>query len=96
MKMKKMMMAILAASLFASMPVMAAEHGAQHDAQCQRDCEMLVRNCGLEVDTLQQKISKLEHAVRNDGDKYTSDELQQLKHNLEDAKEMLHSLERGA
>lgn len=96
--MKKSIMILLAVSMLAaSVPALATEHKAgQHDAKCQRECEMLVRNCSLEVDTIQQKIQKLQFAIQNNAGKYTSQELNSLKDDLEDAQTMLANIERGA
>ena len=72
--MKKNLVILMAVSLFAvAAPAMAEEmqhHGASHQAmddQCARECDMLLKNCALEVDTIQQKITKLQAAIKNEG-----------------------------
>lgn len=98
--MKKKLIILMAASLFAaSVPAMAMEHGEaktqQQKEQCQKDCDMLMKNCLHEVDSIQQRIQKLQQAVRNDGNTYTRDQLNKLKLDLENAQKTLTNLERG-
>lgn len=96
--MKKLMMILMAATLLAaSMPAFAAPHGGSHDpadVQCAKDCEMLLKNCALEVDTIQQKITKLRAAIEKDGaDQQKLAEIKVLKLKLEDAEATLRTLE---
>ena len=99
--MKKTMVILMATSLFAAtVPAMAMDmdHGKmqgqqQMDAQCVKDCDLLLRDCGQEVDTIQQKIQKLQSAVQNKGNAYTRDQLTKLKQQLKDAKDTLQTLE---
>jgi seryl-tRNA synthetase len=96
--MKKLMMILMAATLLAaSMPAFAATHGGSHDpadVQCAKDCEMLLKNCALEVDTIQQKITKLRAAIKKDGaDQQKLAEIKVLKQKLEDAEATLKALE---
>lgn len=98
--MKKTMMILVAAALFAgSVPVMAAEQGAvktsQMDEQCRKDCDMLIRNCGQEVDSIQQRIQKLQHAIKSNASTYTREQLNKLKDSLENAQRTLSNIERG-
>lgn len=99
--MKKTMVILMATSLFAAaVPAMAMDmdHGSmqsqqQGDDQCGKDCDLLLRNCGQEVNTIQEKIQKLQSAVQNNNSAYTRDQLTKLKQQLKDAKETLRSLE---
>lgn len=97
--MKKVLMALVAASLFTSaLPSFAATHGGSHDpsdVQCARDCEMLLRNCSQEVQSIQEKIRSLEAAIREEGatpDKRSN--LATLNRKLAEAKAILEELER--
>ncbi len=100
--MKKTMVILMATSLFAaSVPAMAMDmdHGSmqsqQHgDAQCGKDCDMLLENCGQEVDSIQEKIHKLQSAVQDKNSSYTRDQLNKLKQQLKDAKDTLETLEK--
>jgi len=99
--MKKTIVILMATSLFAAaVPAMALDHVSmhnhqQHDDQCAKDCDLLLRNCSQEVDTIQQRIQKLQSAIQNKGNTYTLDQLKKLKQKLEDAKETLSGLESG-
>ena len=99
--MKKTMIILMAASLFAaSVPAMAMDHGAmnnstQMDEQCQKECDMLIKNCAQEVDSIQQRIQKLQTALQSKGNTYTRDQLKKLQQNLEDAQTTLVNIQRG-
>jgi peptidoglycan hydrolase CwlO-like protein len=97
--MKKSIIILMALSMFAvSVPAFAAEHehGASHDkmdAQCIKDCELLIRNCALEVDSLQQKIKRYQEAIKKDGaTQETREELQKIQKKLNEANETLSVL----
>ena len=100
--MKKRLVIFMALSLFAiAAPVLAEEdhaHGVSHypmDEQCQKECEMLIRNCSQEVDSLQQRIKKLDAILKEKGaTSYTRDELKKLEQQLQDAEETLRRLEK--
>ena len=98
--MRKTMMIVLAASLFAaSVPAMAMEHpqmkNTQHDEQCRKDCDMLLRNCGQEVYSIQERIKRLQQAIQDNSDQYTREQLKKLRDNLKDTERTLAELERG-
>jgi peptidoglycan hydrolase CwlO-like protein len=98
--MKKLIVFLMAATLFtASVPAFASTHGTGHDpadADCARDCELLLKNCSQDVDTIQQKIRKLETAIRKEGAKPERvAEVKVLKQKLDEAKETLRSIEKG-
>jgi len=99
--MKRKLIILLAISLFAvAAPTFAEEggqHGASHqamDEQCAKECEMLLRNCAQEVDSIQDRIKKLQVAINQKGaDTYTRDELRTLAQKLKEANETLHALQ---
>lgn len=100
--MNKRLIILMTLALFAvAAPVLAEEghtHGVSHspmDEQCQKECEMLIRNCSQEVDSLQQRIKKLDDILNEKGaTNYTRDELKKLEQQLQDAEETLRRLER--
>jgi peptidoglycan hydrolase CwlO-like protein len=97
--MKKIMMALVAASLFVSaVPAFSATHGGSHDpadVQCAQDCEMLLRNCSQEVQSIQEKIRGLETAIEQEGaNPQKRDNLAALNKKLAEAKAILAELER--
>lgn len=100
--MKNKLIILMALSLFAAvMPAMADEghqHGATHqtsDEQCAKECEMLLKNCAQEVDSIQERIRKLNVEIREKGTKvYTREELQVLQGKLKEAHEVLKNLEK--
>jgi len=100
--MKRKLVILLAVSLFAvAAPVLANEmsqHDASHqamDEQCAKECEMLLRNCAQEVDSIQGQIKKLQVQINEKGaDTYTLEELRTLNKKLKEANETLHSLQK--
>lgn len=98
--MKKTLAIIMATALFAAAaPVLAEDghkHGASHqaqDEQCAKECDMLLKNCALEVDSIQERITKLRAAISEKGaDAYTLEELKILNKKLKEANETLRAL----
>ena len=98
--MKRIMTILMAAALFAgSVPAMAAQTGApttrEMDEQCRKECDLLIRNCGNEVDSIQQRIQKLQVAVKNSSGTYTRDQLKKLQDKLAEAQKTLNDIESG-
>lgn len=91
---RKLAMLMAVALLAVSAPVMAADGGTHktHDAKCERECTLLLRDCSNEVDSLQDRIKKLQTAITEKSDTYTRDELTVLKKQLQDANETLRLL----
>ena len=95
--MKKMIMILAVSMLGTSLPALAATHATiGHDENCIRDCQMLVKNCGQEVDSIQQRISKLDREISKGSAIYTAQELKILKRNLQEAEDTLTHLTIGA
>lgn len=97
--MKKVMLTLMAATLFtASMPAFALAHDHTHnpdDVQCAKECEMLLKNCAQDADTLQVRIKKLQAAIKDEGaDQQKLGDLKVLKTQLEEAKATIKSLEK--
>ncbi|WP_224956807.1 hypothetical protein [Geomonas subterranea] len=100
--MKKKLLVLMAVSLFAAAtPVLADEavtHGTMHkagDAQCEKECAMLLKDCNNQVDSIQDRIRKLQVAINEKGaSTYTVEELKILKNKLQEANETLRALNR--
>ncbi|ANA41053.1 MULTISPECIES: hypothetical protein [Geobacter] len=93
--MKKHIATALTLTLFTVMPALAVEHGAVHktmDEQCIKECEMLVRNCARETDSLQQKIARLRAEIGKGTAVYGADELNRLDKKLKEANLILKNL----
>ena len=99
--MKKLIVILLAVAMLAvSVPVFAGEH--QHDVsqkataeECTRECELLLKNCGLEVESIQQRIKRLNVEINEKGaNKYTLEELKTLHKKLKEATEIIRVLEK--
>jgi TolA-binding protein len=71
---------------------MTKQHS-NHDEECARECELLLKECGQEVDSIQDRIRKLQTAIKENGaNTYTRDELKILNKRLKEANETLQSL----
>lgn len=109
--MKKMLAALMAVSLLSAIPAFSMEHGQSHDQadeqmkhgashdqsaeQCRKECEMLLKNCAQEVDSIQQRIGKLQAEIKEKGaNTYTLEELKTLEKKLKEANETLRILQR--
>lgn len=97
--MKKSIITLLAVTMVAvSVPAFAQEY--RHDAsqktmdeQCVKECELLLRDCAQEVDSIQERIKKLQVAIKEKGaDSYTLEELKILNRKLKEANEALRAL----
>ncbi|MBJ6750046.1 hypothetical protein [Geomonas anaerohicana] len=100
--MKQKLLVLMAVSLFAAAtPVLADEavnHGTMHkagDAQCEKECAMLIKDCNNQVDSIQDRIKKLQVAINEKGaSTYTVEELKILQKKLQEANETLRVLNR--
>lgn len=93
--MNKRIATALTLTLFTVMPALAVEHGPAHktmDEQCAKECEMLVRNCARETDSLQQKIARLRAEIGKGTAVYGADELNRLDKKLKEANLILKNL----
>ncbi|MCM0081760.1 hypothetical protein L4X63_09180 [Geomonas sp. Red32] len=80
-----------------SMPAMQHDHSSMHDhnmdADCTKECEMLLKNCAQEADSIQERIGRIKEAIKRDGaDQAKVDELKVLNAKLREANETLKSL----
>lgn len=93
--MKKLMATALTLTLFSATSALAVQHGASHkqmDEQCAKECEMLLRNCAQETDSLQQKIARLNKEIAKGTAVYSVDELKTLEAKLKEANLILKNL----
>ena len=90
--MKKTLVILMATSLFAvAAPVLAMDQ----DEQCTKECEMLLKNCAQEVDSIQDKIRKLQVEINEKGaNTYTLEELKTLNKKLKETNEELRILQK--
>ncbi len=97
--MKKTIITLLAAAMVAAtVPTFAMEH--MHDghaktmnAEQAKECDMLLKNCAMEVDSIQERIGKLKAAISEKGaDAYTVEELKVLNKKLKEANDALRAL----
>jgi hypothetical protein len=101
MKTLTMKIAILtAATLFSALPVLAGEGagmGMSSGESAQKDeCLLVSQNCRDSVDSIQQRIDRLNREIAKGSSVYTDQELGRLKSQLRETSDMLRSLTEGA
>jgi peptidoglycan hydrolase CwlO-like protein len=71
-----------------------ASHG-KMDAECTKECEMLLKNCAQDVSNIQDQIKVLQNEINKKGaSTHTLQELKTLSGKLRDAKETLSDLQK--
>lgn len=105
--MKKVLVMLVAVGLFGAMPVLAEhkkdvppptgqETSATHnhqDPDCAKECDMLLRDCAKEVDSIQQRVQKIKAAIAANGAKpENAEELRILNKKLKEVNETIRSL----
>lgn len=80
--MKKSILLLLVAGLFAVMPVLAAEHEMMSDGE-------QMQHCVLQSEAIGKKIERLQNEVKKGKTTYSVDELQKLEAKLKEANDML-------
>jgi len=59
------------------------------------ECLLVSKNCANEVDTIQQRIDRIQKEISRGSDVYTNDELRKLDRELEKANKTLEGLSLG-
>jgi TolA-binding protein len=89
--MKKILISILtAAALSATSMAFAADA----PAGSKDECLLVSKNCMNEVDSIQQRMKKLNAEIKKGKKVYSADELKKLEQKLKEADEILKSLEK--
>ncbi|MBT1074297.1 hypothetical protein [Geobacter grbiciae] len=90
--MKKMAVLLMAAFMMsATVPVFAAQMTKEEKDQCL----LASKNCGMEVDTLQKKIKKLNAEIKKGKKVYSTDEIKKLQQKLDEANALLDDIMKG-
>jgi hypothetical protein len=91
---------LTAATLISVLPALAAEgmgnRMMDQDQQGQKDeCLLMSKNCGEQIDSIQQRITRISHEIGKGSAVYTRDELRHLDFQLRDANQILEQLTGG-
>ena len=89
---------LTAVTLISAMPVLAGERdmGMGSGEHHQKDqCLLVSMSCRNSVDSIQQRIDRLNREISRGSSVYTQQELRQLEYQLRDAHQTLDSLLRG-
>ena len=90
--MKKVLIAVLTAfALSATSVAFAAD---APPANAKDECLLASKGCMHEVDSIQQKLKKLNAEIKKGKKVYTAEELKKLEQKLKEANEILNSLEK--
>lgn len=87
--MKKLILMLMAAALFAAMPVLAAEHG-HHDM----DAKECIQRCAMQSESIDKKIERLQNEIKKGKTVYSAEELRKLEAKLKEANDLLDDLTR--
>lgn len=91
--MKKIISVIMAACIMsAAVPVLAAEMTKEEKDQCL----LASRNCATAVDSIQQKIRKLNKEIKKGKNVYSAEEIRKLEEKLREAEALLDDLLKGS
>ena len=87
---------LAAALMIVAVPVLADEGSMDNKFQQgqqteKNECLLMAVNCGNQVDTIQQRIDRIQKEISRGTDVYTSDELRMLNRELEEANKILES-----
>jgi ABC-type phosphate transport system auxiliary subunit len=85
--MKKLVVVVIAMGLFGAMPAFAAEN-------MKMDTKDGMRECALQAESLQQKMTRIQGAIDQGSQKYSAKELRKLKRQLKEANDTLDALEK--
>jgi len=91
---------LIAALLMSALPVLAAEGAGsgmtdQGQQGTKDECLLVSKNCGDNVDTIQQRIERISHEISKGSAVYTGEELKRLNNELRDANKTLEDMYSG-
>lgn len=104
--MRKTMAILMAIGLFSAMPALA-EHKKEvntagqktvvthnhQDEDCARECDLLLKDCAIQVDSIHQRVQKIKAAIEANGAKpENAEELRLLNKKLKEVNETIRSL----
>jgi peptidoglycan hydrolase CwlO-like protein len=92
---------LVAALMLVAVPVRAEERvegSAMRPAEqgVKNECLLVAMNCANQVDSIQERIDRLQNEIRRGTDVYTNDELKKLQDKLDDANRTFNDLQYGS
>lgn len=87
--MRKLAVVLMAVGMFSALPAFAAEHEGM-----KMDTKDGMRECAMQAETIQQKITRLQAAIDDGSKKYSAKELKKLKAKLKDASDLLDKMDK--
>lgn len=94
--------ALMAAALMImAVPVLADDTAVmprmeQAEQGGKNDCLLVAMNCGQQVDSIQQRIDRIQHEIGRGTAVYTNEELRRLQDQLDEANRNFNELQTGA
>ncbi len=96
--MKKLLMAVMAVGMFSALPVFAMDHGDMkmdmHEGMTMDTAEG-VRQCALQAESIQQKITRLNAEVKSGKRTHSAKEMQKLQDKLKETNKLLDEMYKG-
>lgn len=87
----KLVLALMAMGLFSAVPVFAAHQEMKMDHEMMMNHEG-ARQCALQAESIQQKITRIQAEIKQGSKKYTAEELKKLEEKLKEANDLLDNL----
>ena len=85
--MKKSILMLMVAGLFAAMPALAVEQG-HHDM----DAKECIQHCAMQSESIDKKIERLQNEIKKGNTTYSVEELRKLEEKLNEANAMLDAI----
>jgi len=89
--MKKVLIAVLTAFALSATSMAFADEVKKNE---KNECLLAAKGCKDEVDSIQQKLKKINAEIKKGKQVYSADELKKLDQKLKEANEILNSLEK--
>jgi len=87
--MKKLAVLLMAVGMFSALPAFAADHEGM-----KMDTKDGIRECAMQAETIQQKVTRLQSAVSDGSKKYSAKDLKKLKAKLKETNDLLDKIDK--
>ena len=93
--MKKILIAVLTTFALSATSMAFAEEVHEHKAVEKNECLLAAKGCKDEVDSIQQKVKKINREIKKGTKVYSAEELKKLQQKLQEANEIINNLEKS-
>ena len=90
--MKKILITVLAAFALSATTMVFAQEAPKNE---KNECILAAKGCKDEVDSIQQKVKKINREIKKGTKVYSAEELKKLEQKLQEANEIINNLEKS-